>query len=113
MLEVGVLKTFTDVDAAETFSVAFVVSSVAEPDVVADNCALARAVLLDAPHSVGFVTIEIVKEVALENGIILEEGLGFHFRLDISKVRVALKVAEFFLAESLEGRISRDFVSLS
>jgi len=72
MLKVGVHKAFPNVDAAETFRVASMVSCVAVPDVVTHDGALTSAVLHDAPYAIGLITIEVVEEVALEDSIILE-----------------------------------------
>jgi hypothetical protein len=72
LLKVGVHKSFTDVNAAEALRVALMVGGVSVPDVVSNDGALASAVLLNAPDSVRLVTFEIVEEVALEDGIILE-----------------------------------------
>lgn len=72
LLKVGVHKSFTNVNAAETFRVAFVVSCVSVPDVVSNDGAHATAVLLNTPDSNRLVTIEIVEEVALEDSIVLE-----------------------------------------
>jgi hypothetical protein len=113
LLEVSVLKSFTNVNAAETFRVAFVEGSISVPDVVADDCCLARAVLLDAPHSARLVSIKSIEEVTLEDSIVLKECLGLDFALHISEVRVPLYVAELFFWESLECGVSVNFVRLS
>ena len=72
LLKVGVHKSFTDVNAAETLRVALMVGGVSVPDVVSNDGALATAVLLNTPDSNRLVTIEIVEEVALEDSIVLE-----------------------------------------
>lgn len=72
MLKVGVHKAFTDVNAAESFRVASMVSCVSVPDVVTHDGALASAVLHDAPDSIRLITLKVVEEVALEDSIVLE-----------------------------------------
>ena len=78
LLKVGVHKALTDVNAAESLRVASMVGCVSVPDVVTYDGALASAVFLDAPDSgrltppLHLITIEVVKEVALEDCIVLE-----------------------------------------
>jgi len=72
LLKVGVHKALADVNAAESLRVDSMVSSVSVPDVVTHDGALASAVFLDAPDSIGLITVEVVKEVALEDSIVLE-----------------------------------------
>jgi len=77
LLKVGVHKALADVNAAESLRVASVVSGVSVPDVVTHDGALTSAVYLGAPDCrdslrVKLIGVEVVKEVALEDSIVLE-----------------------------------------
>ena len=46
------------------------VGSESGPDVIPDDSHLTIGILLDAPHAVWLVTVDLIKEVRLENGIV-------------------------------------------
>ena len=46
------------------------VGSESGPDVIPDDSHLSSSVLLDAPHAVWLVSVDLIKEVRLKNGIV-------------------------------------------
>ena len=68
--DVAVLQSISTVNAAEISCGSSVIGGESSPDVIPDDGHLSSGILLDAPHAVWLVAVDLIEEVWLENCII-------------------------------------------
>ena len=82
----------------------------AEPGVVADDGRAAGAVFLHGPGTLGLIFGEGVEEIALEDGVVEEEGYLFGLGLHVAEVRIFVQVEGIDFVQALEGTVTGYFV---